>query len=94
MGHPRRQPADPGQLLDPHRLTLRFEQLFGHGAVTVRQVTQLAGLVRRRQLRNPSRFPVDLRARIAYTNTVVPLVDLTPTGSAFVAPIEMPNAPI
>ena len=48
MGHPRRQAADPGQLLDPHRLALCFEQLFGHGAVTVCQVTQLARLVRLR----------------------------------------------
>jgi cellulose synthase (UDP-forming) len=43
----------------------------------------------RGQLRGQYRFPVELRARIARTSTVVPILDLTPDGIAFSAPIAI-----
>ncbi len=52
-------------------------------------VVVLGGLVRRRQLRTTYRLPVELRARIANTQTVVPLLDLTPDGVAFRTPVAL-----
>ncbi len=51
----------------------------------------LTALVRRRQLRRSYRFPVELRARIDGTATVVPLHDLSLGGVGFSSPIAVPT---
>ncbi len=49
----------------------------------------LAGVVRRRQHRGDYRFPVALRARIARTASIVPLLDLGAQGLSFLSPIAL-----
>ncbi|MET0920316.1 MAG: glycosyltransferase, partial [Acidimicrobiia bacterium] len=47
----------------------------------------LGGLARRRQRRGEYRFPVALRARIARTATIVPVLDLSAGGLSFQSPV-------
>jgi cellulose synthase (UDP-forming) len=49
----------------------------------------LGSLVKRRQLRRTYRLPVELKARIARTSTIVSVVDLTPEGLSFESPVAM-----
>ena len=49
----------------------------------------LGSVARRRQLRGQYRFPVALRARIARTATVVPVLDLNSEGLSFLSPIAL-----
>jgi cellulose synthase (UDP-forming) len=50
----------------------------------------LGSLARRRQLRHQYRFPAQIRARVARTQSVVSVVDLTPDGLAFLSPLDVP----
>lgn len=49
----------------------------------------LGGLARRQQLRGQYRFPVVLRARIARTASVVPVLDPSSDGLSFLSPIAL-----
>ena len=49
----------------------------------------LGKLARRRQLRRQYRFPVQLQARIARTSTIVPVLDITPSGLSFSSPLAV-----
>jgi hypothetical protein len=51
----------------------------------------LGGIARRRQLRDQYRFPVALRARIARTASVVPVLDLSADGLSFLSPLALRN---
>jgi len=51
----------------------------------------LGGVMRRRQLRSQYRFPVELRARIARTASVVRILDVNSDGLAFLSPIAPPD---
>ncbi|MBK5287650.1 MAG: glycosyltransferase [Acidimicrobiia bacterium] len=50
----------------------------------------IRAVVRRRQVREDFRFPVELEGRIDGTETTISLLDLSPEGLAFTSPVELP----
>jgi cellulose synthase (UDP-forming) len=52
-------------------------------------VVVLGGIARRHQLRGQYRFPVALQARIARTQSIVPVIDLSTDGLSFLSPIAL-----